>query len=32
MVAINTFSNYLNHVAHTEIDFPVVAVPDPAVH
>jgi len=27
MVAINTFSNYLNHIAQTEIDFPEVALP-----
>jgi len=28
-VAINTFTNYFNHVAQTEIDFPEVAVGEP---
>lgn len=32
LVAINTFSNYLNHFAQTEIDFPVVEVKEPAAH
>lgn len=26
IVALNTFTNYVNHIAATEIDFPVVAV------
>jgi alkylhydroperoxidase family enzyme len=25
-VALNTLTNYVNHIAATEIDFPVVAV------
>ncbi|MCA9289686.1 MAG: peroxidase-related enzyme [Phycisphaerales bacterium] len=29
-VALNIFTNYLNHVADTVIDFPVVDVPTPA--
>lgn len=29
-VALNIFSNYFNHIAQTEIDFPVVEVPEPA--
>lgn len=29
VVAINTFSNYFNHIAGTEIDFPEVKVPEP---
>lgn len=28
-VAINTFTNYFNHIAQTEIDFPVVPVETP---
>ncbi len=28
-VAVNIFTNYFNHVAQTEIDFPVVDVPEP---
>jgi len=30
-VAINIFTNYFNHVAHTEVDFPKVEVCLPAV-
>jgi len=30
-VALNTFTNYFNHVAQTEVDFPRVAVGEPAV-
>jgi len=26
-VAVNTFSNYFNHVAETDVDFPKVAAP-----
>lgn len=29
-VALNTFTNYFNHIAKTEIDFPVVEVEEPA--
>lgn len=28
-VAVNIFTNYFNHIAQTEIDFPVVAVREP---
>jgi uncharacterized peroxidase-related enzyme len=30
VVAINIFTNYFNHIADTAIDFPKVAVPEPA--
>ncbi len=30
-VAINTFTNYFNHIAQTENDFPRVAVQEPAI-
>ena len=30
VVAINIFTNYFNHIAGTEIDFPHVHVPEPA--
>ena len=30
-VAINTFTNYFNHIAQTENDFPRVAVEEPAL-
>lgn len=30
-VAINTFTNYFNHIASTDIDFPKVLVPEPAL-
>ena len=30
-VAINTFTNYFNHIAQTENDFPRVAVEEPAI-
>lgn len=29
-VALNTLTNYLNHVAQTDLDFPAVRVPEPA--
>lgn len=29
-VVLNIFTNYVNHIAETEIDFPVVAVPETA--
>ena len=29
-VAATTFSNYFNHVAHTEVDFPLVGIGSPA--
>ncbi|MEZ6319056.1 MAG: carboxymuconolactone decarboxylase family protein [Phycisphaerales bacterium] len=30
LVALNIFTNYANHVSGTEIDFPVVELPEPA--
>ena len=30
VVTINTFTNYLNHLAQTEVDFPAVEVGEPA--
>lgn len=30
VVAINTFTNYFNHIVQTEIDFPKVKSPEPA--
>ena len=30
VVAINTFTNYVNHLAQTEVDFPAVEVCEPA--
>lgn len=29
-VALNTLTNYVNHIAQTDVDFPVVRVPQPA--
>ena len=31
VVAINTFTNYVNHLAQTEVDFPAVEVGEPAI-
>lgn len=31
VVAINIFTNYFNHIAQTEIDFPKIEVPEPAL-
>jgi len=32
LVALNTLTNYTNHIAQTEIDFPKVSLPEPAAN